>query len=74
MNDPKATIQLVRMAMAAFSDVSVAVAKFESAVLRDDRQAQEQARAEAHAHLDSCLDLKADAIAQAQRNIEDQLE
>jgi len=74
LNDPKATIQLVRMAMAAFSDVSVAVAKFESAVLRDDRQAQEQARAEAHAHLDSCLDLKADAIAQAQRNIEDQLE
>ena len=74
MNDPKATIQLVRMAMAAFSDVSVAVAKFESAVLRDDRQAQEDARAEAHAHLDSCLDLKADAIAQAQRNIEDQLE
>jgi len=74
LNDPKATIQLVRMAMAAFSDVSVAVAKFESAVLRDDRQAQEDARAEAHAHLDSCLDLKADAIAQAQRNIEDQLE
>lgn len=74
MNDPKATIQLVRMAMAAFSDVSVAVNQFESAILRDDRQAQEQARAEAHAHLDSCLDLKADAIAQAQRNIEDQLE
>ena len=59
------TFRLVRLSIAAQADLDAVSKQFEAAVIRGDEEKSEQLRAEAHAHLDSLLDLKAEAIAVA---------
>lgn len=63
------TMRLVRLTLAARGDLNASITRFESAVMRDDPEEQERIRAEAHAHLDSTLDLAGQAVSASQESV-----
>ena len=74
MSSGEDTLRLVRLTLAAKNDLDATIKRFDSAVMRDDADEQKRIRDEAHAHLDSALDLAAEAVLASHESVNRKLQ
>lgn len=69
MADPERS-KLILLGLAAWTELESAVGRLVAATMRDDAEAAEKARSEAHDLLDHHLDLKIQGIGAIRRDLE----